>query len=142
MRIWLCPKRRPGWVVAHQVDVEVGPGLAPCLAAQAVRRLDSRVDASVVEVDTPSAAAVEQRDEEAGRIGVVGDPAAQREVKGLPGRGDLGRERIGEPAALALPAGRARPDATSKPSPTVSIASGIVSRRVIYFLQIAARSSR
>ena len=36
-------ERRPGRVVAHQVDVEVGPGLAPCLAAQAVRRLDPRV---------------------------------------------------------------------------------------------------
>ena len=45
------------------------------------------------------------------------------------------------PAALAVPAGHARPDATSKPSPTASIASESESLRVIYFLQTAAMST-
>ena len=76
--------RRPGWVVAHQVDVEVGPGLASrCGAREPVGCLDPGVGLGIVEVAEvqvarrPEIPAVEERPEERAPVGVVGYPARQ-----------------------------------------------------------------
>ena len=107
-RLGPVQERGPGRVVAHHLDVEVGPGLATRGAGHAVDAPRSPGCTSAGRsrrcCGCPGGelGAVEERDEERARVRVVGGPAAGHDVEGLAPRAGLRRTWLSEVLDLDL----------------------------------------